>query len=93
MAEENSELKKNSGEKVSLYKRETPKHPHKGFSKREIQKRKENIDRIKKKPLFYEWKNSRYWFPRVVYALIHGVWIVFMAIGGFIAWLIATLFI
>lgn len=39
------------------------------------------------------WKTNRFWLVRATYHVFYSVWIVVMAIGGFIAWLIALLFI
>ncbi|HLW32029.1 MAG TPA: hypothetical protein VKX40_07190 [Aequorivita sp.] len=39
------------------------------------------------------WKTNRFWLVRGSYYLLRTVWIIVMAIGGFIAWLISLLFI
>ncbi|SHG49937.1 hypothetical protein SAMN05444483_1145 [Salegentibacter echinorum] len=39
------------------------------------------------------WKTNRFWVIRATYHIFYSVWIVVMAIGGLIAWLIALLFI
>lgn len=39
------------------------------------------------------WKTNRFFLIRGAYYVIVSIWIVFMAVGGFIAWLIAMLFI
>lgn len=39
------------------------------------------------------WKTNRFWIIRATYHIFYSVWIVVMAIGGLIAWLIALLFI
>lgn len=39
------------------------------------------------------WKTNRFWVVRATYHIFYSVWIVVMAIGGLIAWLIALLFI
>lgn len=43
--------------------------------------------------IFDRWKSSRFWLIRVSYLVAASVWTIAIAIGGFIAWLIATLFI
>lgn len=48
---------------------------------------------IKKKSFFQRLKTNRFWLIRGLYYVLHSVWIVVMAIGGFIAWLIAILLI
>lgn len=43
-------------------------------------------------PSFAEkWKNHRFLFLRATYTIFNSVWIVIMAVGGFIAWLIAMI--
>lgn len=39
------------------------------------------------------WKTNRFWLVRGSYYLLRTVWIIVMAIAGFIAWLISLLFI
>ena len=39
------------------------------------------------------WKNNRFWLIRATYHVLRTIWIVVMAIGAFIAWLISLLFI
>lgn len=39
------------------------------------------------------WKTNRFWLVRGSYQFFRSVWMVAMIIGGFIAWLIAMLFI
>lgn len=39
------------------------------------------------------WKNNRFWLLRASYHVLRTVWIIVMAIGAFIAWLISMLFI
>lgn len=43
--------------------------------------------------IFDRWKSSRFWLIRASYFVAASVWTIAIAIGGFIAWLIATLFI
>lgn len=85
--------KENPQKVTVLYKREVPERPHKGFSRREIEQRREAIRRANPDGFISSWKKHKYWLPRAIYAFFHGVWLVVMAVGGFIAWLIATLFI
>ena len=40
-----------------------------------------------------KWKNNRFLLVRGTYYLLHSIWMVIMVVGGFIAWLIALLFI
>ncbi|WP_313114880.1 hypothetical protein [Aequorivita sediminis] len=40
-----------------------------------------------------KWKNNRFLLIRGTYYLLHSIWMVIMVVGGFIAWLIALLFI
>lgn len=46
--------------------------------------RKWNLDKL---------KTHRFWIVRAIYLVANSVWIVVVAIGGFIAWLISLLFI
>jgi putative endonuclease len=49
---------------------------------------------IKKDSTFSErWKTSRFWLIRGSYYVVHSVWLAVIAIGAFIAWVIAMLFI
>jgi len=49
---------------------------------------------VKEKKSFIErWKNSRLWLVKGSYYLLHYTWVVVMAIGAFIAWLIAMLMV
>ncbi|MGB5982051.1 MAG: hypothetical protein WBG46_07885 [Nonlabens sp.] len=44
------------------------------------------------KPSFSErWKNSKYLFIRGSYVVMHSIWTIVMAVGLFIAWLVAML--
>lgn len=40
-----------------------------------------------------KWKSHPFWLFRISYLILHSIWLVAMAIGGFIAWLISFLFI
>ena len=40
-----------------------------------------------------KWKTNRFLIVRGTYFVLHSVWMVIMVVGGFIAWLIALLFI
>ncbi|NGX84800.1 hypothetical protein [Aequorivita sp. KMM 9714] len=40
-----------------------------------------------------KWRNNRFLLIRGTYYLLHSIWMVIMVVGGFIAWLIALLFI
>lgn len=82
-----------SKKETILYKREIPERPHRGFSKREIEERKEAMKRVSTQTLSYRFKNHQHWFPRMLYKIGNGVWLVVVSVGGFIAWLIGTLFI
>lgn len=48
---------------------------------------------VGKKPFTERWKTNRFWLVRGTYYIFYSVWVVVMAIGTFIAWLIAMLFI
>lgn len=48
---------------------------------------------VEGKSFFERWKTSRFWLVRGIYYILFSVWMVVMAIGGLIAWLIALLFI
>lgn len=48
---------------------------------------------LKKKSFTEKWENHRFWLVRASYIVLRSVWMVVIAIGGFIAWLIALLFI
>ena len=60
---------------------------------RELRWEKEAERRESRVSIAEKWKTHRYLLPRVVYYVFHSIWIVAMAIGGFIAWLISFLFI
>ncbi|WP_438969038.1 hypothetical protein [Nonlabens sp.] len=46
---------------------------------------------MKKRSLSYRWENSRFLAVRISYKVLHSIWIVVMAVGMFLAWLIAIL--
>ncbi|MDD2983615.1 MAG: hypothetical protein PHQ74_09520 [Crocinitomicaceae bacterium] len=46
-----------------------------------------------KKPFIEPLKTNRFFLIRVLYHILRSIWIVAMIVGGFIAWLIALLFI
>lgn len=48
---------------------------------------------LKKKSFTEKWENHRFWLVRASYIVLRSVWMIVLAIGGFIAWLIALLFI
>lgn len=48
---------------------------------------------VRKKSFLERWKTNRFWLIKGTYYLLHYTWVVVMAIGAFIAWLIALLFI
>lgn len=48
---------------------------------------------IEDKSFSERWKTNRFFLIRGAYYVIVSIWVVFMAVGGFIAWLIAMLFI
>lgn len=48
---------------------------------------------LEEKSFSERWKTNRFWIVRATYHVFYSVWIVVMAIGGLIAWLIALLFI
>lgn len=59
-------------------------------SKKEVEtSRKEKS--AKERSLIYKWENSRFLAARITYKVFHSIWIVVMAIGMFLAWLIAIL--
>lgn len=60
---------------------------------KELRLEREAERRENKVSIAEKWKTHRYWLPRAVYFVLHSIWIVAMAIGGFIAWLISFLFI
>src|SRR5690625_6840729 len=58
---------------------------------KELRLEREAERRENKVSIAEKWKTHRYWLPRAVYFVLHSIWIVAMAIGGFIAWLISFL--
>lgn len=48
---------------------------------------------VEKRSFSERWKTNRFWLVRGSYHVLHSVWMVVMAIGAFIVWLIALLFI
>lgn len=51
-------------------------------------------ERIQEKtnPSFYEkYSKSRFWLVRVMANILHSIWLGFLAIGSFIAWLITAI--
>lgn len=46
---------------------------------------------LKKRSFVYKWENSPFLAVRISYKVLHSIWIVVMAIGMFLAWLIAIL--
>lgn len=84
---------KNKDKKVVLFKRDAPKSTPKEIKRSDIIKRREAIKSANKTSVSQRLKNHPNWSLRMIYRVGHGVWVVVMAVGGFIAWLIATLFI
>lgn len=39
------------------------------------------------------WKTHRFWLVRGTYYVFHSIWVAVIAVGAFIAWIIAMLFI
>ncbi|WP_133240869.1 hypothetical protein [Marixanthomonas spongiae] len=62
-------------------------------SKDLTQKPNKNPSAKKKRSFAERWKTNRFWLVRGTYYVLYSVWMVVMAIGAFIAWLIALLFI
>ena len=48
-------------------------------------------DTLQKQTFSEKWENHRFLFVRATYTLFNTIWIVVMAVGGFIAWLIAMI--
>lgn len=82
---ENIDTNKNSKDKLSPSQR--------AQHQRELRQRHEAIRRANKHGLMDKMKDSPYLILRVIYKIVYSVWLVAVAIGGFIAWLIAFLFI
>jgi hypothetical protein len=58
----------------------------------ELVKDEDLTDETLEEPSFLEkWKNHRYLFFRATYTIFNTIWMVVMAVGGFIAWLIAMI--
>lgn len=53
----------------------------------------EEVEAVVKRSFSERWKTNRFWLVRGSYQFLRSVWMVAMIIGGFIAWLIAMLFI
>jgi len=51
------------------------------------------VDQVEKESFSDRWKNNKFWLVRGSYHFLRTVWLIVMAIGGFIAWLISLLFI
>lgn len=51
-----------------------------------------NAEKSEDKRSFIEkWEQSPYWLVSASYKVLHSIWMVFMAVGMFLAWLIALL--
>lgn len=51
-------------------------------------------NKIDKKKTFVErWKTNRFWIIKGTYYFLHYTWVAVMAVGAFIAWLIAMLMV
>lgn len=48
---------------------------------------------VRKKSFFERMRTSRFWLIQGLYHFLRSIWIIAMAIGSFIIWLIAMLFI
>ncbi|WOI23399.1 hypothetical protein [Nonlabens ulvanivorans] len=46
---------------------------------------------LNKKSFIEKWEHSPYWFISGSYKVLHSIWMVVMAVGMFLAWLIALL--
>ncbi|GAK89107.1 hypothetical protein JCM19297_3631 [Nonlabens ulvanivorans] len=46
---------------------------------------------LNKKSFIQKWEHSPYWFVSGSYKVLHSIWMVVMAVGMFLAWLIALL--
>lgn len=82
---ENTQANKNSKDKLSPSQR--------AQYQRELRKRQEAIRRASKQGLMNKMKESPYFIIRAIYKVVYSVWLAAVAIAGFIAWLIAFLFI
>jgi len=54
---------------------------------------KPTANQVEKESFSDRWKNNRFWLVRGSYHFLRTVWLIVMAVGGFIAWLISLLFI
>tara|TARA_R110002012_G_scaffold219374_1_gene390835 strand:+ start:229 stop:468 length:240 start_codon:yes stop_codon:yes gene_type:complete len=46
---------------------------------------------LNEKSFIKKWEHSPYWFISGSYKVLHSIWMVVMAVGMFLAWLIALL--
>lgn len=60
---------------------------------KELRLQKEAEKRAGKVTFSQKLKTHRYWIPRAIYHLVRSIWIVAIAIGGFVAWLISLIFL
>lgn len=74
-----------------LYKNTEAYEARKQFSRSQIKRRREAIDKANEKSLMLSWKKSDSIFFRTLYKVINGIWIAVIAVGSFIAWLISFL--
>lgn len=54
-------------------------------------KERERIQKEKSPPFIEKYGNHRFLIVRILAKIIHSIWLGFMAIGMFIAWLISTI--
>lgn len=60
---------------------------------KELRLEREAIKNAARKEVIEKWKKHPFWLFRFSYQVLHSISIVVISIAGFIAWLIATLFI
>jgi ribosomal protein L37E len=62
------------------------------FEKSEKQRLKKERLQAETNPSFFEtYENHRFLLVRVLTKVLHSIWLAFLAIGGFIAWLITAI--
>ncbi len=62
------------------------------FEKEEKERRQKRQLEKEKNPSFYEkYKDHRYWVVRAFATVTHSIWLGFVAIGVFIAWIITAI--
>ncbi|WP_370390467.1 zinc ribbon domain-containing protein [uncultured Winogradskyella sp.] len=59
---------------------------------REQKRKKQEIEQEKNNPsVFDKYSKSRFWIVRALITILNGIWLGFLAIGSFIAWLITAI--